>query len=141
MTNRDKRIARQHAYLMLYQWDISEMNPEEIAQTYWEDKKEKPEVKSAAEKLFVQTVENLKQVDSEISRFLKKGWVISRLLPMDRSILRVSTFEILHQLLSPPQAVINDAVEFAKFYGEDERSPAFINAILDRIKERTEKQA
>ncbi len=141
MTNRDKKAARHHAYLMLYQWDIGEMSPEEVVQTYWEDKREKPEVRELADKLFIQTIESLKQVDAEISKFLKKGWIVSRLLPMDRSILRVSTYEILNRFLSPPEAVINDAVDFAKVYGEDERSPAFINALLDRIKKSSEEKA
>ena len=53
---------------------------------------------------------------------------------MDRSILRVATYELLKENISPPEAVINDAVELAKVYGEDEKSYKFINAILDKVK-------
>ncbi|WP_456342927.1 transcription antitermination factor NusB [Thermovibrio sp.] len=135
MTNREKKRARHHAYLMLYQWDISSLSPEEIAQLYWEETDESsPEVKSLAEELFKLTVENLESVDSEIEKHLKKGWKISRLLPVDRSILRGATYEILNMDVSPAEAVINDAVDFAKLYGEDPKSPAFINAILDKVK-------
>jgi N utilization substance protein B len=134
MTNRDKKEAREHACLMMYQYDIGGFSPDEVISTYWEEKSVSPEVKQMAELLFKRTVENLKNVDMEISRHLKKGWFVSRLLPMDRSILRVATYEILNESISPPPAVINDAVEIAKAYGEDEKSPKFINAILDRIK-------
>ena len=53
---------------------------------------------------------------------------------MDRSILREATNEILYEEISPAEAVINDAVEIAKVYGEDAKSPKFINAVLDKIK-------
>ena len=134
MTNREKREARKHACLMLYQYDIGSFSPEEVVTNYWEEEKASPQVKEMAETLFKRTVENLKNVDMEIARFLRKGWVVSRLLPMDRSILRVATYEILNENFSPPEAVINDAVEIAKVYGEDEKSPKFINAILHRVK-------
>ncbi len=135
MTNRDKRRARHHAYLMLYQWDISSLSPEEISSLYWEEVEEtSPQVKELAKRLFKSTVENLESVDAEIEKHLKEGWKVSRLLPVDRSILRGATYEILNWDLSPVEAVINDAVEFAKLYGEDPKSPAFINAVLDKVK-------
>ncbi|ADY73519.1 NusB antitermination factor [Desulfurobacterium thermolithotrophum DSM 11699] len=133
MTNRDKKKAREHAYLMMYQYDLGGLSPEEIAFNYWEDNKESEEIKQMATYLFKKTVENLKNIDIEISRHLKKGWLISRLMPMDRSILRVATYEISNESFSPIEAVINDAVDAAKFYGEDEKSPKFINAILDKV--------
>ncbi|RKQ63765.1 NusB antitermination factor [Thermovibrio guaymasensis] len=135
MTNRDKRRARHHAYLMLYQWDISSLSPEEISSLYWEEVEEtSPQVKELAKRLFRSTVESLENVDTEIEKHLKEGWKVLRLLPVDRSILRGATYEILNWNLSPAEAVINDAVEFAKLYGEDPKSPAFINAVLDKVK-------
>jgi len=133
MTNRDKKRAREHAYLMMYQYDLGGLPPEEIALNYWEDNKESEEIRQMATYLLKKTVENLKNVDMEISKYLKKGWLISRLMPMDRSILRVATYEILKENFSPIEAVINDAVDLAKVYGEDEKSPKFINAILDKV--------
>ena len=133
MTNRDKKRAREHAFLMMYQYDIGGLPPGEIALNYWEDNKESEEIRQMATYLFKKTVENLKNVDMEISKYLKKGWLISRLMPMDRSILRVATYEILKEKFSPVEAVINDAVDLAKVYGEDEKSPKFINAILDKV--------
>ena len=133
MTNRDKKRAREHAFLMMYQYDFGGLPPEEIALNYWEDNEESEEIRQMATYLLKKTVENLKNVDMEISKYLKKGWLISRLMPMDRSILRVATYEILKENFSPVEAVINDAVDLAKVYGEDEKSPKFINAILDKV--------
>ena len=139
LSNPEKKRAREHAYLIAYQTDVSGFSPQEVAETYWEELEEergeeKKEVKELAEKLVYGTFRNLLEVDSEISKHLKKGWVIDRLLPMDRSILRVATYELLKEEISPAEAVINDAVELAKEYGEDEKSYRFINAILDKVK-------
>ena len=132
LSNKEKRRARKHAILMVYQHELSKASPEEVENSYWDDNKENENVKLMASKLFRGTLKNIKLIDIEIAKHLKKGWTIKRLLPIDRSILRVSVYEILNEKISPAGAIINDAVEIAKKYGE-EKSPKFVNAILDRI--------
>ncbi len=139
LTNQEKKRAREHACLMAYQVDVSGFSPEEIIETYWEELeeergREKEEVKRLAEELLKETYKNIIEIDMEIEKRLKEGWIIDRLLPMDRSILRIAAYEILKGSVSPPEAVINDAVELAKVYGEEESSYKFINAVLDRLK-------
>jgi len=51
---------------------------------------------------------------------------------VDRNILRVATFELLHCPDIPFKASLNEAIELAKRFGADD-SGAFINGILDRI--------
>ncbi|SNR68647.1 transcription antitermination factor NusB [Desulfurobacterium atlanticum] len=140
LTNKQKREARTHAVLMLYQYDIGNFSPEEVKELYREEAEVSSlEVFKAAQELFERTLRNLENIDKTIAKYLKKGWKVERLLPLDRAILRVATEELLNGSFSPQAAIINDAVEIAKDYGEDERSPKFINAILDRIsKERCE---
>ncbi|WP_457569525.1 transcription antitermination factor NusB [Desulfurobacterium sp.] len=134
LSNKDKRRAREHAVLMLYQYDVGHFEPEEVKSFYREETEgESPDVLSLAENLFDAVLSNKEEVDAVISKFIKKGWSLDRLLPVDRAILRLATTEILKGSLSPVPAIINDAVEIAKEYGEDEKSPKFVNAILDRI--------
>ncbi len=59
------------------------------------------------------------------------GWTLDRLVAVDRNILRLAIYE-LHHTQTPAEVVINEAVELAKRFGT-ERSPAFINGVLDRI--------
>ncbi|WP_457567238.1 transcription antitermination factor NusB [Desulfurobacterium sp.] len=134
LSNKQKRKAREHAVLMLYQYDIGNFDPEEVKSLYREEAAgESPEVISLSEELFDAVLSQMEKIDAVIAKFLKKGWTLDRLLPLDRAILRLATAEILNGSLSPVPAVINDAVEIAKEYGEDEKSPKFVNAILDRI--------
>jgi N utilization substance protein B len=51
---------------------------------------------------------------------------------VDRNILRMATYELLHLRDVPRKVAINEAIEVAKKYGGDD-SPSFINGILDRI--------
>jgi transcription antitermination protein NusB len=53
---------------------------------------------------------------------------------VDRNLLRLAIFELLYQPKIPPKVVINEAVEMAKRYGS-EASGAFVNGILDHIRE------
>ena len=51
---------------------------------------------------------------------------------VDRSVLRLATYEIIFREDIPPKVSIDEAVELGKKFGTDE-SPAFINGILDNI--------
>ena len=76
-------------------------------------------------------VENRAAIDELIGRH-SKNWRLSRMSAVDRNILRVAVYELLHRPDVPPPAVINEALELSKIYGT-ELSPAFINGILDSI--------
>ena len=61
-----------------------------------------------------------------------ENWSLDRMVSLDRNILRVAVFEMLHDGISPAIA-INEAIELAKVFGEHD-SPRFINGVLDRIR-------
>ena len=61
-------------------------------------------------------------------------WPTHRQPPVDRCILRLGYHELVRGL-APPAVIINEAVELAKAYGS-ERSPAFINGVLDQMAKR-----
>ena len=59
-------------------------------------------------------------------------WHMSRLCGVDRSILRLSTYQLKFCEDIPPRVVINEAIEIAKKYSSDQ-SPKFVNGVLDAI--------
>ncbi len=63
---------------------------------------------------------------------LAPAWPTHRQPAVDRAILRLAHYEITSRRVKAPVA-INEAVELAKDFGTD-RSPAFVNAILDKIR-------
>ena len=74
--------------------------------------------------------ENFSEINEKISQY-SKNWSIDRLGIIDRSILRLSTYELKYTD-TPRKVIINEAVNLGKKYGTNESS-GFINAILDKI--------
>lgn len=74
------------------------------------------------------------QVDLDaLIRQHSEHWRLERMAAVDRNLLRLALFELLHVPEVPAKVVINEAVELAKKYGTEE-SGSFINGILDRIR-------
>lgn len=62
-----------------------------------------------------------------------ENWAISRMPIVDRSILRLATFEMIYVDEVPVSVSINEAVELAKDFGGKDESPSFVNGVLGRI--------
>ena len=86
------------------------------------------------------TWENLAQCDELIVASTMK-WKLSRLSPVDKSILRLAVYQLKFCPDIPPRVVINEAIELAKKFST-ERSPSFVNGVLDAVlkKLKAEKQ-
>ena len=66
-------------------------------------------------------------------KLLSKNWDFKRLSSVDRGLLRLGVFELLHCPEIPPEVTLNECIELAKSYGTDE-SAAFVNGILDQVR-------
>lgn len=77
------------------------------------------------------TAETRTELDAMISRYAR-GWSLDRIAPLERSILRVALYELLHRPDVPDEVAIDEAIESAKsFCGAD--APAFVNGILGSV--------
>ena len=144
---RKRTRSREFALQILYQMDVSRGDLDEALDDFWHDRtdlalsddekqaiennKRDPEVRAYTEKLARGTLERLESIDQIIERFAE-NWELGRMACVDRNILRLSTFEMLHIDEIPIKVAINEAVELAKRYGEEDSSK-FVNGILDRI--------
>ena len=91
-------------------------------------------VQRYARNLFRDAQANRTAIDEHIQS-AGSHWDIGRMTTVDRNILRTAVCELFHRPDMPSKVVINEAVEIAKEFGADE-SPAFVNGILDAIKEK-----
>lgn len=82
-----------------------------------------------AEKLFLRTQRNLKELDAIIEDQIS-NWDMERLALIDRQILRIALCELLYFEDIPTKVSINEAIEIAKHYSTS-KSGKFINGILD----------
>jgi transcription antitermination protein NusB len=71
------------------------------------------------------------ELDALLSR-ASEGWALDRIAPLERSILRVALYEVLHRPDIPDEVALDEAVEAAKtFCGTD--APAFVNGVLGGV--------
>jgi N utilization substance protein B len=129
-----RRKARECALQALYQIDMTQSGPEEALAALWRDfAEEKPEddVRTFAETLVRGVAGHLADIDARIQSN-SDHWRLERMAKVDRNVLRLATFELLHLADVPMKVTLNEAVELGKTFGSEESS-AFINGILDRI--------
>ncbi len=72
------------------------------------------------------------EIDRAIAAVLRK-WTAERLGGADRTLIRLGAAELLYFEDVPPRAAINEYIELAKLYGDNE-SPRFVNGVLDAIR-------
>lgn len=70
------------------------------------------------------------EIDELLRRHLKKEWSLERLASIDRSVLRMATWELLHG--EPPGVAISEAVELVKRFSTEDSS-RFVNGVLSAI--------
>ncbi len=129
--------SREVALQVLYATDVGRGGPDAVgpgAQDAFEgvaDHFELPEGARAFAKELVTGVEaHLADLDGRLEAHTR-NWRLSRMAVVDRNVLRLGAYELLHG--DTPQAVvIDEAVELARRFGGD-RSPAFVNGILDAL--------
>ena len=83
-------------------------------------------------------VRHLEMLNNFIAKYAPE-WPVDQLAIIDRNILRLGAYEILHELDTPVSVIIDEAVEIAKTFSTAD-SGKFVNGILDRIKDERKKQ-
>ena len=130
--------ARELALQALYQFDARGDEADELIEQSMADAPHKPSTKEAALKLARGAWAVRDRADA-LSRELAPAWPPHRQPPVDRSILRLAYYEMAGAG-TPAAVAINEAVELAKAYGS-ERSPKFINGVLDKMAKRIAEHA
>ena len=83
------------------------------------------------QKKFDLIMDKLSEIDEQINE-KAKGWSVDRMAKVDLTIIRLAVYEILHDEDVPTGVAINEAVELAKKFGQDE-SYSFVNGVLARF--------
>lgn len=119
---------------MLYQWEICGYTPTQVETTFFANQRADSEEEGFARSLFEGAVANIDQLDGVV-RAHSENWRLERMAAVDRNILRVALFELLHHPETPPAAVINEALEIARRFSTVD-SVDFVNGVLDGIRKK-----
>ena len=116
----------------LYQLDVqgSELLPRLMGEFFYEEESDE-RIRKLAWEWTRGTWEKVAQCDETIAGSTIR-WQFSRLSPVDRSILRLSVYQLKFCPEIPPKVVINEAIELAKRYSTEKSGP-FVNGVLDAV--------
>jgi transcription antitermination factor NusB len=127
-----RRQAREFALQILYQRDAGGEPVETVIATFWESQGlAQPDIRAFAEDLVRGAERHRASIEQQILA-ASEHWDPARMAAIDRTILRLAIFELLHRDDIPPKVSINEYIEIAKKFSTED-SGSFVNGILDRI--------
>ena len=130
---RKRTRSRELALQLLYQIDAREDDVLATMEQFFESEAaEDEEVRVFARQLVTGTRDSAEEID-EILTAAAENWRLNRMALVDRNILRMAVFEMLHIEEIPAKVSINEAIELGKRFST-KQSGSFINGILDRIR-------
>ena len=128
--------SREVALQVLYAIDIAERGarasptPEETLEGVAAHFELPEGARAFAQELLCGVVASRAALDDLLARHAEH-WRVERMAAVDRNVLRLAAYELLHSD-TPTPVVIDEAVELARRFGGD-RSPAFVNGVLDAL--------
>ncbi|OBJ52577.1 transcription antitermination factor NusB [Mycobacterium sp. 1423905.2] len=131
---RGRHQARKGAVDLLFEAEARGMTPAEIVESRTALAAAKPEVAPLHPYTATATRgvgEHAAHIDDLITSHLQ-GWTLDRLPAVDRAILRVAVWELLHADDVPEPVAVDEAVELAKELSTDD-SPGFVNGVLGQV--------
>lgn len=132
-----RRRARELALQLLYQYEVTGTSPEQMQDDFEEWRNATESIREFADTLLRGVLSHLEEIDGQLTQ-QTTHWRLERLAAVDRNILRLAMFELLHHAGTPHAVVIDEAIEIAKKFGAEE-SPRFVNGVLDGFVKRRAK--
>lgn len=143
----DPRRSRLHALKVLFQADLRGQDPRDALTAISDDERavallddaddgeaaDGPVIDDYAAGLVRGVAKHRDDLDGIIERFARR-WTIGRMPVVDRNVLRLGAYELLHETDLPPAVVIDEAVELAKELSTD-NSARFVNGVLESVRQ------
>ena len=131
---RTRTLAREAALQYLYEVDLVGPEEAEGLEVFLERQVGRVEARPHAARLVAGVMEYREAIDVEL-RAEAENWSLERMAVVDRNVLRIGVYELLHDAEIPDKVAINEAIDLARRFSSEEAC-AFVNGILDRIRQR-----
>ncbi len=118
---------------MLYAREANTATGEQVIYDYWREMPGDAEGRAYADQLVLGVEKEVDALDTRITG-ASTNWRLERMTRVDRNLLRLGAWELIHELDVPRAVIIDEVVEMAKRFSTEESS-AFVNGVLDRIAE------
>jgi N utilization substance protein B len=136
---RKRTAGRILAVQALYQWDLRGVPFLKELPEFLRGSSEDADVIALAEELFHGCAEHREEIDASLGASAEH-YDLGRMAAVDRAILRLGAYELLHRPDVPPKVAIDEAIRIAKKFSTAE-SGGFVNGILDRVMTRARPDA
>lgn len=126
--------ARKRAVDAVFAADLRKISPLSLLDNVADlasDRQNQEAIFGYAREIVQGVIDNHDEIDDLLETY-SQGWALDRMPNLDRAILRVAVWEILHNNEVPDAVAVNEAVELAKEFSTDD-SGSFVNGLLSRI--------
>jgi N utilization substance protein B len=130
MTRRSR--AREVALQLLFQRDFNPTVARADIEQFFQQRLRGTALQTFAQGLFDGVVAQLEDIDRRITA-AAENWRLHRMPAVDRNVLRLGAYELVHSQETPAPVAFDEAIELAKRFGSAD-SPAFVNGVLDQIR-------
>jgi N utilization substance protein B len=131
-----RRQSRERALQILFQWDVHRKSAQvghadQWLEDFWTHNPAAEEVRALAERLARGVMTQRPDLDRLIATYAT-NWRLDRMPIVDRNILREALYELLSMPEVPAKVTVNEALELAKRFADDE-TRKFVNGVLDQV--------
>src|SRR6516162_10674792 len=131
MTRRSR--AREVALQLLFQRDLNKRIDRAVLERFVRDRLRDDTLMPFCLGLYDGVIAQQADIDRRLSE-AAENWRLVRMAAVDRNVLRLGAYKLLHTPDTPPKVALDEAIELARRYGSAE-SPAFVNGVLDRLRQ------
>jgi N utilization substance protein B len=131
MTRRSR--AREVALQLLFQRDLNAHIDRATIERFVRDRLRDVSLVPFCLTLYDGVLANQADIDRRLTE-AAENWRLTRMAAVDRNVLRLGAYELLHMPETPPHVALDEAIELARRYGSAD-SPAFVNGVLDRLRQ------
>ncbi len=125
--------AREVALQLLFQRDHNIKVDRSALLRFVHDRLHEAALEAFCLKLYEGVVGHLDDIDKRLTA-AAENWRLPRMATVDRNVLRLGAYELLFAPDTPPNVALDEAIELARRYGSAD-SPAFVNGVLDRLRQ------
>ena len=131
MTRRSR--AREVALQLLFQRDLNAHIDRAAIERFVRERLRDASLVPFCLSLYDGVLANQADIDRRLTE-AAENWRLTRMAAVDRNVLRLGACELLHMPETPPHVALDEAIELARRYGSAD-SPAFVNGVLDRLRQ------
>lgn len=130
MSGSSRHLARRAVVQALYQWEMTQQSRLEIEKYFLSDDNQKKSDTEYFQELIREIPRIVAEIDESLAPYIDRN--IALVDPIERAVLRIAAYELLHHPEIPYRVVLNEAIELSRTFGS-ENSYRFVNGILDKM--------